>query len=96
MFKYIMLYFLTALGLCAQKACVLDRVFITWMNLHDQNPSLREKGSFGIHFHSTVHHRRKSGQKLKQARNLEVETDIEALEESCLMPSFTWLHSAFL
>jgi hypothetical protein len=32
---------------------------------------------FGLHFHITVHHLRKSGQELKQARDLEA----EAMEE---------------
>ena len=38
------------------------------------------KGLFGLHFHITVHHQRKSGQELKQDRNLETGADAESVE----------------
>jgi hypothetical protein len=45
--------------------------------------------------HITVHHLRKSGQELKQGRNLEVRA--EAMERCCLSAYFSWLDmSAFL
>jgi hypothetical protein len=43
------------------------------------------KGLFSSHFHITVHHQRKSGQELKQDRNLEAGADAEALERCCLL-----------
>jgi hypothetical protein len=36
------------------------------------------KGLFSLCFHITVHHQRKSGQELKQGRNLEAGADTEA------------------
>ena len=39
------------------------------------------KGLFGLHFHITVHHQRKSEQELKQGRDLETGADAEAMEE---------------
>ena len=38
----------------------------------------------GLHFTISVHHQRKSGQKLKQNKNLEAGADAEAMEECCL------------
>jgi diadenosine tetraphosphate (Ap4A) HIT family hydrolase len=35
------------------------------------------KSLFGLHFHIIVHHEWKSGQELKQGRNLEAEADAE-------------------
>ena len=35
---------------------------------------------FGSYFHITVHHQRKSGQGLKEGRNLEAGADAEAME----------------
>jgi hypothetical protein len=34
---------------------------------------------FGLHFHIAVHHQQKSGQKLKQGRNLEAGADAETM-----------------
>jgi hypothetical protein len=39
----------------------------------------------GVHFHITVHHRRKPRQELKQDRNLEAGADAEAMEGCCLL-----------
>jgi hypothetical protein len=41
---------------------------------------LRGKGLLNLHFYITVHHLRKSGQGLKQDRNLEVRADAVAME----------------
>jgi hypothetical protein len=49
------------------------------------------KGSFGLHFHITVHHQRKSGQEIKQGWNLEAGADAEAIEGCCLLACSTWL-----
>jgi hypothetical protein len=47
------------------------------MKHHDQ---VGEESLFGLHFHITVHHWRKSGQELKQGRNLEAGADTEAMD----------------
>ena len=41
-----------------------------------------------------VHHWRKSGQALKQGRNLKAGADAEDMEECCILACFTWLCSA--
>jgi hypothetical protein len=46
---------------------------------HGQETSLRRKNLFGLHCHSTVHRRMKSGQELKQGRILEAGADAEAM-----------------
>jgi hypothetical protein len=56
-----------------------------------------EKGLFSLHFHTTVHHQRKSGQEVKQGQNLEAGADEEAMEECCLLACSPWLaQPAFL
>jgi hypothetical protein len=45
----------------------------------------------GLHFRITVHHQRKSRQKLKHGRNLEAEADAEAMEK-CLLPMAYSVH----
>ena len=40
---------------------------------------------FGLYFCTIVHHCRKSGQELKQGRNLEAGADPEAMEGCCLL-----------
>jgi hypothetical protein len=44
----------------------------------------REKAYF-TYTHNTIHHQRKSGQELKQAKNLEAGTNTEAMEECCFL-----------
>jgi hypothetical protein len=39
---------------------------------HDQETSWGGKGLFGLHFHTAVHHQRKSGLELKQVREQEL------------------------
>jgi hypothetical protein len=39
----------------------------------------------------TVHHEMKSGEELKQGRNLEVRDDAETMEGCCLLAFFPWL-----
>lgn len=41
-------------------------------------------GEFVLHFHITVHHRRKLGQELQQGRKLEAEVNAKAMEGCCL------------
>jgi len=40
---------------------------------------------FDLHFHITVHHQRRSGQELKQDRNLEAEAEAEAMITGLLL-----------
>jgi hypothetical protein len=47
-----------------------------------------EKGLFDLHFCISVHHKRKSGQELKQDRNLEAGADAEAMEGCCILVCF--------
>ncbi|KRY94820.1 hypothetical protein T4B_1409, partial [Trichinella pseudospiralis] len=44
-----------------------------------------EKGLFGLGFHLTVHHQRKSEQELEQGRNLEAGADAEFMKERVLV-----------
>ena len=53
------------------------------MKHHDQ--SKLENIGFVLHFHIVVHHWRKSGQELKESRNLEAGADAEAMEGSSLL-----------
>ena len=57
------------------------------MKHHDQS-DFGGKGLFCLRFHITGHHQRKSGQELKQCRNMEAGTDTEAMEDAayCLVP----------
>jgi hypothetical protein len=47
---------------------------------HHNQSNLDRNGVSGLHFHIIVHHRRKSGQELKQGRNLEAGADAEAMK----------------
>lgn len=49
------------------------------------------KDSFGLPFHITSHHWRKSGQEPTQGRNPEAGTDAEAMKGYCLLTCFPWL-----
>jgi hypothetical protein len=56
-----------------------------------------QKGLFGLHFHSSVHHQRKSGQELNHGGSLEAGADTEAMEECLLTGLLPWLaQPAFL
>jgi len=55
------------------------------MKPHNQKVSWRGKRLFGIYFHTTVHHGRKSGQDLKQDRSLKAGADAETVEWCCLL-----------
>ena len=46
---------------------------------------------FSLHFDVTVHHQRKSVQKLKPGRNLEAGADVEAVEDCGLLACSLWL-----
>jgi hypothetical protein len=72
------------------------------MKPHGQTATWGTKGLFGLHFHfvyyysiiinviiyDVVHHRRKSGQALKQGRNLEAGAEAEAMEQCCSLACF--------
>jgi hypothetical protein len=73
------------------------RVFITSVKHHDQTASWGWKGLFHSYIHIAVHHQRKSGQELKQVRNLEAGADAEAMKSCCLLSCSSWLvQPAFL
>lgn len=40
----------------------------------------QEKALFGLHFHISIQHQRKSGQELQQGRNMKRGVDAEAME----------------
>lgn len=61
------------------KVSILVRVMIVVIKHHDQ------LGVFDLQFYILVHHWRKTGQKLKQGRNLETVTGTEAMEVCCLL-----------
>jgi hypothetical protein len=46
-----------------------------------KNQIVEEKSFFGSHFLLKVHNQRKSGQELRQDRNMEAGADAEATEE---------------
>jgi hypothetical protein len=48
---------------------------------------------FSLHFHTAVHHQKKSGLELTQSRNLEAGVDAEAMEGCSLLASFPGLLS---
>jgi hypothetical protein len=48
------------------------------------------KSLFGLDFHITVPHRRKSGQELPQGRNLETGAEAEAMQGCCLLTCSLW------
>ena len=56
----------------------LVRVSIAVTKYQDQNASGGGKGLFSLYLHIAVHYQRKSGQELKQGRNLEPGEDAEA------------------
>jgi hypothetical protein len=58
----------------------LVRVATAVMRHLDQKARWGGKGLFILHFHITIHHQRKSGQEIKQGRNLESRADVEAME----------------
>ena len=55
------------------------------MKHYDQKTSWGEKGLSGLHFHTIVHHQRKSGQELKHGWDLKSRADAKAVEKSCLL-----------
>ena len=70
------------------KTRLLFLVSVTIAVMRHQNQSWREKGLFGLLFHITVHHGRKSGQELKQGRHLEAGADAEAMEGAAYWIAF--------
>jgi hypothetical protein len=47
---------------------------------HQNQVNLGLKSFFDLHFHITLHHQRKSGQELKQGKNLEAGSDSGVME----------------
>jgi hypothetical protein len=68
----------------------LSQSFYSCTKHHDQEASCRGKGLFSLHFHIAIY-QRKTGQKLKQGRNLEAGADAETMEECFLLICFPWL-----
>jgi hypothetical protein len=68
------------------------RVFLVRVSIPVQNIMTKkqvwEERVFGLHFHTAVHHQRKSGHELTQGRNLEAGVGAEAMEECCLLVCF--------
>jgi hypothetical protein len=60
----------------------LSQGFYSCTKHHDQEASWGGKSLFSLHFHTAVHHQRKSGQELTQGRNLEAGADAEAMENA--------------
>jgi hypothetical protein len=52
--------------------CCLSQGFYSCTKHHDQEASWGGKGLFSLHFHTAVHHQRKSGLELKQVRKQEM------------------------
>lgn len=44
-----------------------------------ENTAQGGRGLFGLQFHITIHHERKSGKELKLGRDLEAEADVGAM-----------------
>ena len=73
---------------------VLIKVIIAAIKHHDQSNLGRK---FGLHYDITVHELKKSGQYLKQGRNMEWAADAEAMEGGSLQGCSSWLvQPAFL
>jgi hypothetical protein len=72
-------------------ASVLVGVSIAAIKHHDQDASWEGNGWLDLYFHFAVLHQRKSGQELKQGRNLEEAAVAEAMEGCFLLASFSWL-----
>ena len=70
--------------LAALMSCSI--IFISSECLRICKATLGGKDLFGLQFHNTVHHCRKSGLELKQGRNLEAGADAKVKEGSCLLP----------
>ena len=70
------------------KDSALVRVSVAATKHHHQN-NLEGKG-IGLYFQSTVHHQ-KTGQKLKEGRNLEAGADVETMEGCCILACSSWL-----
>jgi hypothetical protein len=57
---------------CYCSFCLSWSGFLFLHKHHDQEASWGGKGLFGLHFHTAVHHQRKSGLELKQVRKQEL------------------------
>jgi hypothetical protein len=74
---------------------VLIRVSIAMIHTMTKNYLLEQK--MILHVYITVDYQRQSGQKLKKYRDLQADTDAEAIEKHCLLSCSSWLsQSAFL
>jgi hypothetical protein len=52
---------------------------------------MERKGFIWLIIYNTAPHQRKSGQELKQGRNLEAGSDAKTMERYCLLACFSWL-----
>ena len=76
---------------------VLVRVSLAAIKHHDQKPSWGGKGLTQLTLLHCSLSLKKSGQELKQRRNLEAGADTEAMEGCCLLACSPWLaQPAFL
>jgi hypothetical protein len=71
---------------------VLVRVCIPAQNIITKKQA-GEECLFSLHFHTAIHHQRKSGQELTWGRNLEAGVDAEAMEGCGLLACFPWIVS---
>jgi hypothetical protein len=59
-------------SLHSTKGLCLSQGFYSWTKHHDQEASWGGKGLFGLHFHTAVHHQRKTVLELKHVRKQEL------------------------
>jgi hypothetical protein len=64
--------FHSILECCFEQCWCFSQGFYSCTKHHDQEASWGGKGLFSLHFHTAVHHQRKSGLELKQARKQEL------------------------
>lgn len=67
------------------------RIYIAARKHRDLKANWLGKGLFHFHFHSAIHHQRKSRQKFKEGRILEAGADTAVLKEYYLLACFLWL-----
>ena len=58
---------------------------------YDKKQNGEERIFFYLHFHITVCHLRKTGQELKEGKNLKVGADTEDMDGCCLLACSPWL-----
>ena len=67
------------------------------MRHHEKKIKMGEEMVYWLHVNIIVHYQRKSGEELKQSRNLGIRAVAEAIKGCCLLACFKWLaQPAFL